>query len=71
MIDGFISRASFLRKSYELVTDKPAVDAMFTRLQVNRLQRGVCQSHSHYDHALDIAYIAQRTGAKLYGCIEH
>ena len=69
MIDGFISRPPLWQViASKLTTDKPVVDAMLNRLQVNRLQ-GVFASHSHYDHALDIAYIAQRTGAKLYGSI--
>ena len=24
-------------------------------------------AHSHHDHALDVAYIAKRTGARVYG----
>lgn len=69
MIDGFISRPPLWKViANKLATDKPAVDAMLNRLQVNRLQ-GLFASHSHYDHALDIAYIAQRTGAKLYGSL--
>lgn len=69
MIDGFISRPPLWQViASKLATDKPAVDAMLNRLQVNRLQ-GLFTSHSHYDHALDIAYIAQRTGAKLYGSL--
>ena len=28
---------------------------------------GIFVTHSHYDHALDVAYIAQKTGAPLFG----
>ena len=67
MIDGFISRKPLWQViATKLATDKIAVDATLNRLQANRL-RGLFASHSHYDHALDIAYIAQHTGAKLYG----
>ena len=67
MVDGFISRKPLWQvATSQLSTDKAATDALLSKLQVNRLQ-AVFASHSHYDHALDIAYIAQRTGAKLYG----
>lgn len=67
MVDGFISRKPLWQvATSQLSTDKAAVEAVLRKLQVNRLQ-AVFASHSHYDHALDIAYLAQRTGAKLYG----
>lgn len=67
MVDGFISRKPLWQvAATKLSTDKAAIDAVLQKLQVNRLQ-AVFASHSHYDHALDIAYLAQRTGAKLYG----
>ena len=67
MIDGFISRKPLWQvATAKLSTDKAAIGAVLEKLQINRLQ-AVFASHSHYDHALDIAYLAQRTGAKLYG----
>ncbi len=67
MTDGFFSRpALFQVAQRKIETDKKAVDAALKQAGVTRL-KALFVAHSHYDHALDVAYVAQKTGAKLYG----
>src|SRR5690606_9290410 len=42
------------------------IDAMMARAGVDRLE-AVVPVHTHYDHALDSAVVAERTGALLVG----
>jgi L-ascorbate metabolism protein UlaG (beta-lactamase superfamily) len=67
MTDGFLTRPP-LRKFLKGVieTDPKAVDAALKRAKVERL-KAVFVAHTHYDHALDVAYVCQKTKAKLYG----
>jgi len=68
LIDGFITRTSlrqlFLKRSVR--TDTALVDAALARGKVGK-PKVLFVAHSHYDHALDIAYIAQKTNAQIYG----
>lgn len=67
MLDGFISRPPLWRVAFtRLATDEHAANVMLQKLNITRLD-AMLVSHSHYDHAFDIAYIAKRTGAKLHG----
>src|SRR5262245_4965431 len=66
MTDGFFSRPSLLQAARKIETDTKAVDAALKRAKVDRL-KALFVAHSHYDHAFDVAYVAQKTGAKLYG----
>lgn len=50
----------------KLETDPKVVDAVLTKAKVERL-KAVFVAHSHYDHALDVAYVAKKTGAVLHG----
>lgn len=67
LTDGFFTRPSLptvgLRK---LVPSLPRIEGCLTRLGVERLD-AVLPVHTHYDHAMDSAVVAQRTGAKLVG----
>ncbi len=47
-------------------TDKRVADEKIALHRIDRL-RAIFVSHSHYDHVLDAAYIANRCGAKVYG----
>lgn len=49
-----------------LETDPTIVDAVLKKAKIDRL-KAVFVAHSHYDHALDVAYVAKTTGAVLYG----
>lgn len=67
MTDGFFTRPSLWRTvSAPLKSDPVRVESALTRAGVTSLDAVVC-GHSHYDHALDSAYVAQRTGAVLVG----
>ena len=67
MIDGFFSRLP-LKTMLEgpVSTDKAAVDAALARGGVGKVD-GLFVAHSHYDHAFDVAYVAEKTGATIHG----
>lgn len=67
LTDGFFSRPSLLTVATRALTSSPArIGAGLTRLGVHRLD-AVTPVHTHYDHALDSAAVARRTGARLIG----
>jgi L-ascorbate metabolism protein UlaG (beta-lactamase superfamily) len=66
MTDGFITRPSVLKVVGKIETDKKVVDAALKRVKVDRL-KALFVAHSHFDHALDAAYVVQKTQARLYG----
>ncbi|MBK8805820.1 MAG: MBL fold metallo-hydrolase [Bacteroidales bacterium] len=69
LVDGFLCRKSLLtifRK--EIQTDSAFVDKIIAQNKINRL-KAIFATHSHYDHTLDIAYIASKTDAELHGSI--
>ena len=69
LIDGFFSRPSYKEvKSTKISTIKKLVDEVISKYRMNRI-RAIFVSHSHFDHALDVAYVAQKTNADLYGSL--
>jgi L-ascorbate metabolism protein UlaG (beta-lactamase superfamily) len=67
LIDGFFTRMSLTQlKLSENQSDKSLIDNHLKRFGMNRV-KGLFVTHSHFDHAFDAAYTAQKTGAKLYG----
>ena len=67
MTDGFFSRPSLARTALRpLAPDNFRIDAALARAGVDRLD-AVIPVHTHYDHALDSATVAARTGATLVG----
>jgi L-ascorbate metabolism protein UlaG (beta-lactamase superfamily) len=67
MTDGFFSRPSLARVGLGKVAPSPArVDGSLARVGVKRLV-AVVPVHTHFDHALDSALVADRTGAVLVG----
>lgn len=67
LLDGFFSRYSLLDVLLkDLRSDTVAIDAILAAHGINRL-KGIFVTHSHYDHAFDVAYTTGRTGATLYG----
>src|ERR1700761_6852750 len=67
MTDGFFSRPGLGRVGLGKVSPSPArVDGCLARVGVQRLD-AVVPVHTHFDHALDSALVADRTGARLVG----
>jgi len=67
MTDGYFSRPGLLRVAAGKVSPSPArVDGCLARAKVSRLD-AVVPVHTHFDHVLDSALVADRTGALLVG----
>jgi L-ascorbate metabolism protein UlaG (beta-lactamase superfamily) len=67
MTDGYFSRPSLARVAAGMVSPSPArVDGCLARAKVSRLE-AVIPVHTHIDHVLDSALVADRTGARLVG----
>ncbi|MBV9090087.1 MAG: MBL fold metallo-hydrolase [Mycobacteriaceae bacterium] len=67
MTDGFFSRPGLLTVGLrKLQPSLERIIGCLERARVNRLE-AVLPVHTHYDHALDSAVVAGRTGAKLVG----
>ena len=67
MTDGFFTRPGLLTVGLrKLAPSLPRIDGCLARLGVERLD-AVVAVHTHFDHAMDSAVVAQRTGAKLVG----
>src|SRR3954468_11649860 len=67
MTDGFFSRPALLTvATRSLSPSLPRIDGCLARLNVDRLD-AVLPVHTHFDHAMDSAVVAERTGAALVG----
>ena len=67
MTDGYFSRPSLARVAAGKVSPSPArVDGCLARAKVSRLE-AVIPVHTHIDHVMDSALVADRTGAQLVG----
>jgi L-ascorbate metabolism protein UlaG (beta-lactamase superfamily) len=67
LTDGFFSRPSLARVALRPIAPNSAViDTCLRRSGIHRLE-AVVPVHSHFDHALDSAAVAERTGAQLVG----
>src|SRR6201993_3875641 len=67
MTDGFFSRPSLARVAAGKLSPSAArVDGCLTRAKVSRLD-AVLPVHTHFDHVMDSALVADRTGAQLVG----
>lgn len=67
LTDGFFSRPALLQVGLgRIAPSEPRIDGCLGRLGVRRLD-AVLPVHTHFDHAMDSAVVAQRTGAKLVG----
>ncbi|MGE2834179.1 MBL fold metallo-hydrolase [Mycobacterium sp. SMC-4] len=67
LTDGFFSRPSlFTVATRPLSSSVPRIETGLARLGVRRLD-AVTPVHTHYDHTLDSAVVAERTGARLIG----
>ena len=67
MTDGFFSRPSLLTVAARpLTSSRQRIDDALARLKVQRLD-AVTPVHTHFDHAMDSAVVAELTGARLIG----
>lgn len=67
MTDGFFSRPGLLRVGLgRIAPDHDRIDAALSRVGVRALE-AVLPVHTHFDHAMDSAVVADRTGAVLVG----
>jgi L-ascorbate metabolism protein UlaG (beta-lactamase superfamily) len=67
MTDGFFSRPSLAAVgTRRLSPSSPRIDGCLARLGVDRLE-AVLPVHTHFDHAMDSAAVADRTGARVVG----
>jgi L-ascorbate metabolism protein UlaG (beta-lactamase superfamily) len=67
LTDGFFSRPGMLQVlTRRLSPDAARIEACLARAGIDRLE-AVVPVHGHFDHALDSAAVAARTGAVLVG----
>jgi L-ascorbate metabolism protein UlaG (beta-lactamase superfamily) len=67
MTDGFFSRPSLAEVGLRsLSPSAPRIDGCLARIGVQRLE-AVMPVHTHFDHVMDTAVVAERTGAKVVG----
>jgi L-ascorbate metabolism protein UlaG (beta-lactamase superfamily) len=67
LTDGFFSRPPLRKVALaRIAPDERRIDAALTRAGVGRLD-AVIPVHTHFDHGLDSAVVAARTGATLLG----
>ncbi len=67
LTDGFFSRPGLLGVGLgKLSPSAPRIEAALDRAGIRRLA-AVLPVHTHYDHAMDSAAVAERTGALLVG----
>ncbi len=67
MTDGFFSRPPLLDVVFRpLSPSAPRIDGSLTHMSVDRLE-AVLPVHTHFDHAMDSAVVAERTGARVVG----
>jgi len=67
MTDGFFSRPTLAAVgTRKLSPSEPRIDGALARLGVTSLD-AVLPVHTHFDHAMDSAVVAARTGAKVVG----
>lgn len=67
LLDGFFSRPSLIQTFFtKIESDTSLIDQIVATYQMDRV-KGIFVTHSHYDHALDVAYTTRKTHATLYG----
>lgn len=67
LTDGFFSRPSRPRVIFgRIKPDNFVIDQALQKAGVRKLD-ALIVTHSHYDHAMDCAQVANRTGATIYG----
>lgn len=69
LLDGFFSRPPLWQWiTGPLLSDAQRIEASLKRLQIQHLDV-IPVFHSHFDHVMDTAEVARRTGAKILGSV--
>ena len=67
MTDGFFSRPNLAAVALRRISPSlPRIEGCLARIGVDRLE-AVLPVHTHFDHAMDSAVVAERTRAQLVG----
>ena len=67
LIDGFFTRTNVLDMIFgELSTDIATVNYVMSEFRINRLA-AIVPVHSHFDHAMDAGFVANRSSAVVLG----
>lgn len=67
LFDAHLTRPGLLHYAFgKGETDRLMAERMLKRHPMDRL-RAIFVSHSHHDHVMDAPFLANRTGARLYG----
>ena len=68
LIDGFISRPSFIESLFgvPVASDAPMINYVLNEYGMQRLA-AIIPAHSHHDHAMDVGAIANRSSASIIG----
>lgn len=68
LIDGFFSRPSLYKTllRIEVTNDVPMINYVMNEYRMQRLA-AIIPAHSHYDHAMDVGAIANRSSASILG----
>ena len=68
LIDGFISRPSLIDTvlNRNVTNDAPMINYVLNEYEVRRLA-AIIPVHSHFDHAMDVGAIANRSSASIIG----
>lgn len=68
LIDGFMSRPSLFETllGIPVSSDAPMINFVLNEYRIQRLA-AIIPAHSHYDHAMDIGAIANRSSASIIG----
>jgi len=68
LFDAHLTRPSLIKYllNKEVSTDTKIADEIITSHEIDRL-KAIFISHSHFDHVMDVAYIANKCNATVYG----
>jgi L-ascorbate metabolism protein UlaG (beta-lactamase superfamily) len=66
LIDGFFSRPPTWNPWSRIAPSPDAIDKALARAKIDKVD-AIFVAHSHHDHAMDAADVAQRTGAEIVG----
>lgn len=68
LVDGFISRPTLFESltGKPVISDAPMINYVMNEFGMRRLA-AIIPAHSHYDHAMDIGAIANRSSASILG----